>query len=603
MEVLLFFVIVVFTVFLITVNSKLNRIETALKTLLKPADERSVISPSLAEEPVIEPPVEAEKITEEPLFEKEPPQPSAFRNFWRWFCTGNVREGVSVEYAAATTWLMRTGVTVLLCGIGFFLKYSIENNLISPAVRIILTFLAGTGMFAVGTYGIRKKFHTLAIGILAAGVVTLYMGSFAGYKLYHIMPAAAALVLMILTTAAAMLTAVKKNILPVALTGCTGAYLTPVMLSDGSGNLPFLFGYTAMISAGLLIAAREHRWRSLETVSFFFSFIILLAGELSLPTKANAWCILFLLINFLVFTLIPVFRKKEYPFGLTEWLLPVGAAAFALWIGIASPLVRCVPPSYGNLYKAGFALLVSAVTLAEGIWLARRRKDGFKLLPAFLSAASFALALSVPLALQDGKSVAAAWSALAFVLVLSHVRSRLATLLVLSFFAYLGAFIAGLEPMCTGGALERFFSSGILAVSLTGSGILLHRNPVSVHSDTMKKLYFICGGLVFLYYSSLEIYENLRTSAVLNGFRHGGLSVWWGLCAAALLVSGIGRNIRQLRTAGLLLFAVCLTKVYAVDISGLNTLYKVIAFLLLGILLLGGAGAYIFYRKRFGGEA
>ena len=119
----------------------------------------------------------------------------------------------------------------------------------------------------------------------------------------------------------------------------------------------------------------------------------------------------------------------------------------------------------------------------------------------------------------------------------------------------------------------------------------------------MKKLYFICGGLVFLYYSSLEIYENLRTSAVLNGFRHGGLSVWWGLCAAALLVSGIGRNIRQLRTAGLLLFAVCLTKVYTVDISGLNTLYKVIAFLLLGILLLGGAGAYIFYRKRFGGEA
>jgi uncharacterized membrane protein len=69
-----------------------------------------------------------------------------------------------------------------------------------------------------------------------------------------------------------------------------------------------------------------------------------------------------------------------------------------------------------------------------------------------------------------------------------------------------------------------------------------------------------------------------------------------------MLISGIGKNIRQLRTAGLLLFAVCLAKVYAVDISGLNTLYKVIAFLLLGVLLLGGAAAYIFYRKRFGGE-
>lgn len=148
--------------------------------------------------------------------------------------------------------------------------------------------------------------------------------------------------------------------------------------------------------------------------------------------------------------------------------------------------------------------------------------------------------------------------------------------------------------------MERFFSFGMLAITLIGSGVLLHRNPVSALSETFKKVYFICGGSAFLWYSSLEVYKNLRTS--LYGFRHGGLSVWWGLCAASMLICGIGKNIRQLRTAGLLLFAVCLAKVYAVDISGLNTLYKVIAFLLLGVLLLGGAAAYIFYRKRFGGE-
>ena len=600
MPVLLFLAIIVMLLCYVSIRQKLCRIEDMLKKLSETTDKPAVICPSIPEEPAEMSVVEAEKVTENPSFEDDlPPKESVLKSFWRWFCVGSIREGVSVEYAAATTWLMRAGVIVLLCGIGFFLKYSIEKNLISPTVRIILTFLSGAGMFLAGTYGIRKKFHTLAIGILAAGVVTLYMGSFAGYKLYHVMPAAAAFILMLLTTAAAMLTAVKKNLLPVALTGCTGAYLTPVMLSDGSGNLPFLVGYTAMISAGLLLAARVYRWRSLEITSFFFSFIIIFAGAVSLPSKVNAWCILFLFINFLVFTLIPVLRKKEYPFGLTEWLLPVGAAAFALWNGIGM-ICSCVPGSDEKLYSAGFALLVSAVTLAEGIWLARKREGGFKLLPAFLSAAFFSLALAVPLALQDEASSAAAWSVLALVLVFSFIRSRQKTLLVLSFFAFFGASIAGLEPMCTGESMERFFSFGMLAITLIGSGVLLHRNPVSALSETFKKVYFICGGSAFLWYSSLEVYKNLRTS--LYGFRHGGLSVWWGLCAASMLISGIGKNIRQLRTAGLLLFAVCLAKVYAVDISGLNTLYKVIAFLLLGVLLLGGAAAYIFYRKRFGGE-
>ena len=593
MIVVLYLGVIVVVALFLAIYQKLNRMEAMLKTLENAPEKESVILPSISE-------VEVEKVTDEPEVEEKAPPPAAWKNFWQWFCIGNVREGVSVEYAAATTWLMRTGVIVLLCGIGFFLKYSIENNLISPTVRIILTFITGMGMFLAGTYGIRKRFHTLAIGILAAGVVTLYMGSFAGCKLYHIMPAVMAFVLMLLTTAAAMLTAVKKNLLPVALTGCTGAYLTPVMLSDGSGNLPFLVGYTAMISAGLLLAARVHRWRSLEISSFIFSFGIISAGTVSLWGKVNAWCILFLFLNFLVFTLIPVFRKKEFAFGLTEWLLPVGAAVFALGIG-AGMMERCAPQVDKGLYSSAFAVLVSAVTLGEGSWLARKREGGFKLLPAFLSAAFFSLALAVPLALQNYENTAAAWSVLAFVLVFSFIRSRQKTLLVLSFVAFLGAFIAGLEPMCVGKTMaERFFSSGMLAAALIGSGVLLHRNPVSALSETVKKLYFICGGSAFLWYSSLEVYENLRTS--LYGFRHGGLSVWWGLCAASMLVSGIGKNIRQLRTAGLLLFAVCLTKVYAVDISGLNTLYKVIAFLLLGVFLLGGAGAYIFYRKRFGGE-
>ena len=65
------------------------------------------------------------------------------------------------------------------------------------------------------------------------------------------------------------------------------------------------------------------------------------------------------------------------------------------------------------------------------------------------------------------------------------------------------------------------------------------------------------------------------------------------------IIAGIRKNYKVLRASSMLLFIGCLGKIYMVDIAGLNTLHKVIAFLLTGILFLGGAAAYIIFRKRF----
>ena len=115
----------------------------------------------------------------------------------------------------------------------------------------------------------------------------------------------------------------------------------------------------------------------------------------------------------------------------------------------------------------------------------------------------------------------------------------------------------------------------------------------------MKKIFFAAGGISFLVYSSIEVYNNLEKCSFLHDFRNGGLSVWWAVVAFALLIAGIRKNYKVLRASSMLLFIGCLGKIYMVDIAGLNTLHKVIAFLLTGILFLGGAAAYIIFRKRF----
>ena len=609
MEVLLFFMLCAVLISLIALNGKVKRLEL----LLRSGTERTV---SPEKKPVkTEETVSPAQSAQTPPKQKKENKPNTFHHFWTWFWKGNLRgkENVSVEYAVATTWLMRAGVLILLCGIGFFLKYSIENNLINPSIRICLTFLVGLTMFLGGFFMVNKRFHIFGVGVLAAGIITLYMGAVAGYKLYHLFPAGIAFTFMVLTTTAGMLVSVRLNLLPTALTACTGAYATPVLLSDGSGNLPFFMGYIAVLSAGILIASRERRWRSLEITSIVLSFLLMLAGISALTSKLTWLCFVFLFLNYLVYSSIPLIRKKCFPTGNTEWLLPIFSTVAALGEGLVI-IDRLVDlPRLENIAMAGYSILLSGICLGEGLYLNRKQKIGSTILPSYLCASMFALVIAVPLALENRGAVSTAWSVLGMVLVLAAERSKLKTLLVLSMLV----FAAALLNVCYSYSIlyypvtfsDRLFNGGMFTVCLLCAAWFLRNHTASCRitgKDTFFSLYkvFYCatGGLSFFFYTSHEVYHNLKMSDSLSYFRHGGLSVWWGILVVALIVYGIRRNIKELRITALILFLICLVKVYCVDISGLNTLGKVIAFLILGILFLGAAMSYILFRKSFSKE-
>src|SRR6185503_6498820 len=67
-------------------------------------------------------------------------------------------------------------------------------------------------------------------------------------------------VLMALVTAAAFLLAIRLEAQVVALLGMLGGFLTPVLLSTGQDAPVALFGYIALLDAGLLAVAQHRRW-------------------------------------------------------------------------------------------------------------------------------------------------------------------------------------------------------------------------------------------------------------------------------------------------------------------------------------------------------
>ena len=65
-----------------------------------------------------------------------------------------------------------------------------------------------------------------------------------------------------------------------------------------------------------------------------------------------------------------------------------------------------------------------------------------------------------------------------------------------------------------------------------------------------------------------------------------GLSILWGIYALVLIYLGIFKRRKYLRIGAIVLFAITLLKLLFYDISGMNTLSKIIVFIGLGVLLL-----------------
>jgi uncharacterized membrane protein len=91
-----------------------------------------------------------------------------------------------------------------------------------------------------------------------------------------------------------------------------------------------------------------------------------------------------------------------------------------------------------------------------------------------------------------------------------------------------------------------------------------------------------------------------QAEAALLARRQGGLalSVLWTVLATALLGAGLALRSRGLFYAAYGLFAVTAFKVVMIDLATMPTLFRMLSFLALGVLLLAGAWLNLRFRER-----
>ena len=166
--------------------------------------------------------------------------------------------------------LMWVGGFALFLFIAFAIQYSFQHNLIRPEIRMALGFLTGLGLLAGGVVLHRRQQYIVGAQTLCAvGIVVLYAITFACRALYHFEffgPLPTFLLMAIITTTA-FFVAARLNALVVAILGMLGGFLTPVLLSTGQDNPLGLFGYIAILDAGLVFVALNKRWHFLTALA------------------------------------------------------------------------------------------------------------------------------------------------------------------------------------------------------------------------------------------------------------------------------------------------------------------------------------------------
>ena len=100
-------------------------------------------------------------------------------------------------------------------------------------------------------------------------------------------------------------------------------------------------------------------------------------------------------------------------------------------------------------------------------------------------------------------------------------------------------------------------------------------------------------------FTFLTLELNTFLSVYVPGLRSGGVSILWSIFAFSWLLQGIWRNVRPLRYAGLSLFAIVIWKVFFRDLAQLDSFYRIIAFIILGVMVLAGSFIYLKYRETF----
>ncbi|MEK6300681.1 MAG: DUF2339 domain-containing protein [Acidobacteriota bacterium] len=537
------------------------------------------------------------------------------------------RGGSDLEARIGGNWFNRIGIIAICFGMAFFLKYAFDNEWIGPGGRVLIGVAIGIA-FLVGGERLRKRYASYAYGLTGGGLAILYLAIwFASQNRYNLIPQMLAFILMAAVTAAGSLLAARYDALPIAVLALIGGFLTPILLSTGVDNETGLFGYIALLDAGVLALAYSKQWRSLNYLAFGATVLMFAAWWDKWYDQSKLWpTILFLTLFFVIFALLAVLYNvvNKRP---TKW--PDLGLVFLnamLYFGTSYELLdKADHPGLG-----GFAVLVSGFYLALGYFTNRRDREDTLLVYTFVGLAVLFAVLAVPIQF-DQHWVTIAWALEGAVLTLIGLKAndRISRYGALVVFAIAGShwvvvdvhdFAYGIMSDFVPLLNRRALSGGVLVVALAAAAFFYKRYGDGVEESergNLAALYVLGANVLALALLSIDANDyfeqalsrqpgdargNETLGRLIDGHRLT-LTALWAMYGAAMVIAGIARRLKPLRVFGLLLLGVATIKVLVSDAAHYDASWHFLifnqTFAAFGLVIVAlGACAWFYWKDK-----
>jgi uncharacterized membrane protein len=520
-------------------------------------------------------------------------------------------------------------VVLLLFATAFFLKHAFENEWIGEVGRVALGIAAGVGLCMAGYRYQRRSWRVLGQMCAAAGVVLLYLATFAAFGYYHLLPQQHAAVFLVILVAETAALAVLYEAPAIALMAVIGAVLTPVLLRTEHDQYRALFLYLTLVNAGVVGLGLLRVWPAVATVALLGTQGLFWAWyeEHYHPEKLAAaigfQAALFALL--LIYALVThVLRRRR---ANVEDLLRMALSATLFF----AAMYTLLDPQY-HVWMGSLALGVAIVcTALAWLMLYRQPEDQRQLLVAVGLALGF-IAVAIPLQ-AEANWISLGWAVEGLVLCWFGLRIRAAALRGLAG-ALLVLAVGRLLVVDTPAAHPDIFTPLANRYALPALGVAACLLAVAAiaarfHDSlaTLERLALGAAGLggIALVWLVLSVETNdyfqthIRHASELAA-RYGAaavtasgqplgveaseeiprlartaqtaISLVWAAYAAVVLAAGFALRRTSVRWVALALFALTLGKVLLVDMAELSGFYRVATLLALAVMMAIGAWAY-----------
>ena len=266
--------------------------------------------------------------------------------------TGKLAQWVTERNSPA-----KAGVVLALIGSGLLVAEAAEGDVSATTIKVRLVAVAASALLLLTIGWLqRHRRPTFGLSLQGGAIAVLHVVAYAVFGVHDLVPAAAVMAMVVVITAGAGVLCVAQDSRALAVLGIVGGFLAPVLTHTSPDDHVVVFGFFAILSAGIVAVARFKVWPELNLLGLAFTFGIA-AYWLWDRFDQSGWAAVQPLIAVLVllYLSIPVvFAQRGAPDISKLWMQPLVLGTPFMGFGL----------QYLAVGHLEYGLAVSALALA-----------------------------------------------------------------------------------------------------------------------------------------------------------------------------------------------------------------------------------------------